>query len=192
MKKLIVIPMLVLMVMFTITSNARDTKRMMLNSERNSVRESKMERKEIREEDRNLVSNLSIDAFNVDFGNVKNVVWEKDPLFDIATFTKDGVNYEAFYNHESNLVGTANTKTFANLPMSAQKEIHKKFKGYSVDKVIFYKDNEDNDDDIYLYGTQFESADNYFVEMSNNGKNIVLQVNPQGNVFFFKELSKKS
>jgi len=188
MKKLIVISMSILMAMFFTTTNARDTKRMALNTEKNSTRESKMERKEIRTEDRNLVSDRSIDAFMSDFGNIPNVIWEKDPYFDIASFAKDGIKYHAFYNGKSKLVGTTTQKTFANLPESAKKEINKQYEDYSVDKVIYYKDNEEDDNNILLYGTQFESADNYFVELSKNNKNIVLQVNPEGIVYFFKEL----
>ncbi len=190
MKKVIVISMSVLMMMFTTTSNARGTKGMMLNSERNNVRESKMERKEIRKEDRNLVSDMSIEAFNSDFGNIRNVVWEKDPNFDKAMFTKNGMKCTAFYDGESKLVGTSTQEKFANLPKYAQKEIKKQYKGYSVDNVIYYKDNEGNDNNIFLYGAEFASADNYFVELSKKNENIVLQVNPEGNIFFFKELKK--
>ena len=172
------------------TSFARDTRRMTLNSERSSVKESKMERKEIREEDRNLVSDMSIEAFKTDFGNIKNVTWEKDPQFDIATFTQNGTKCQAFYNRESKLVGTTSNETFANLPKDAQKNIKKHYKGYTIDKVIYYKDNQDNNYNILLYGVQFASEDNYFVELSKKNDNIVLQVNPDGNVFFFKELHK--
>ena len=190
MKKLIVLSMSFLMVMFFTTANARNTKTMALNSGRNSAKESKMERKEIRTEDRNLVSDMSIDAFKTDFGDAQNVIWTKDPQMDIVSFTENGKNYQAFYNSESELVGTATHEKFANLPKYARKQINKYYKGYSIDKVIFYKDNQDNDYNTLLYGVQFESADNYFVELSKKNENIVLQVNPEGNVFFFKELRK--
>ncbi len=190
MKKLIGLSMSFLMVMFFSTSNARETKTMAPNSSRNSVKESRIERKVIREENRNEVSDLSKDAFYADFGNISNVTWERDPLFDIATFTKNGKSCEAFYDPSSKLVGTVIQKKFADLPKDAQKEIKKQYKDYSIDKVIFYKDNEGNDYNILLYGTQFENADNYFVELSNSAenKNIVIQVDPRGNIYFFKEL----
>jgi hypothetical protein len=54
--------------------------------------------------------------------------------------------------------------------------------------VIFYDDNEHNDNDMMLYGIQFEDEDNYFVELSKGSKQIVLQVTPEGNIFFFTEL----
>jgi hypothetical protein len=41
---------------------------------------------------------------------------------------------------------------------------------------------------MILYGIQFEDQDNYFVELSKASKKIVLQVNPEGAVFFFKDL----
>jgi hypothetical protein len=42
---------------------------------------------------------------------------------------------------------------------------------------------------MILYGNEFEDEDNYFVEMTNGRKTIVLQVNMEGNVSFFKDIS---
>ncbi len=194
MKKLIGLSMSFLMVLFSTISNAQEIKKVALNSEKNGVKESKMERKEIREEDRNLVSDMSINAFYADFGNIPNVRWEKDNLFDIAIFKKDGKQYKAYYDSSSKLVGTITSKTFADLPMDAQKQIKKEYKNYTIDKVDFFKDNENYDSsyDQFLYGMQFENADNYFVELSNKAQktNIVLQVTPEGDIFFLKELNK--
>jgi len=193
MKKLVVATMSILMVLISTTSNARDTRSMARNTKKNSAIESKMERKEIRESERNLVPEMAMDAFRIDFGNISDVSWERDHSMDIASFSKNGKQMKAFYDESSDLVGTTTPKTFAELPKYAQKQIKKYYKNYSIDKVIYFKDNESNDTDMLLYGVQFEDADNYFVELSNKNKNqnIVLQVNPDGQVFFFKDLHSK-
>ncbi len=191
MKKLVMLSMSALMIMFVTALNAQEAHKTAMNTEKNSVKhEKKMEKKEIRHEERNAVSDLSKDAFVSDFGKIQNVGWEKDNLYDIAIFTKDGAQYKAYYDETSKLVGTTTGKTFADLPKSAQNEINKKYKDYKIDKVIFFNDNEHNESDMLLYGTQFADADNYFVELTGNNKNIVLQVNPKGEMFFFKELHK--
>ena len=188
MKKLIGLSVSVLLLMVTTTSNATETKGIVPNTGKNRIKESKMERKAIREEESNEVSDLSMDAFKADFGNIPDVMWERDLLFDKATFTKDGKKYDAFYDNTSTLVGTATQKTYADLPKKAQNNIKRHYKGFSVDKVIFYKDNEDNVYNMELYGVQFNSNDNYFVELSKKNENVVLEVTPHGNVSFFRDM----
>lgn len=192
MKKLVIYSTAILMVLFSTSLKAQVENGMAMNSVRNLKKsETKAERKEVRREDRHLVSELSMDAFETDFRNASNVIWERDPFFDIASFNRNGHEYKAYYDHDSKLVGTTTDKTFADLPKDAQKQINKEYGDYHVDKVVYFKDNELNDNDMLLYGAQFEDADNYFVEMSDYGKNIVIQVNPQGEIFFFKELPSR-
>lgn len=193
MKKLVVATMSILMVLIVNTSNARDTRTMARNAKKGSTIESKMKRKEIRKTERNMVPVMDMDAFQTDFGNVPDVSWEKDQSFFVASFKKNGKKMQAYYDDMSKLVGTTTPETFADLPMYAQKNIKKYYKNYTVDKVTFFKDNTANDQNMLLYGVQFEDADNYFVELTNktDNKSIVVQVNPQGQVFFFKDLNAK-
>lgn len=192
MKKLIIYPATILMLMFSVTLRAQDKNKTAMTTMRSIKKsETKAERKEIRKEDRNLVSDMSINAFIDDFGNIPNVAWEKESPFDVAIYHKNGVEHKAFYDYNSKLVGTTTDEKFADLPKNAQNKIKKEYSTYKVDRVVFFKDNEANDTNMLLYGTEFESADNYFVEMSNKGKNIIIQVNPEGQTFFFEELRNK-
>lgn len=71
------------------------------------------------------------------------------------------------------------------LPLSAQKQIARQYKDYTVQKVIFFDDNEAVDTDMILYGSQFDDADNYFVELTKDNKSVVLQVSTEGLVGYF-------
>ena len=191
MKKLLFYSTAILIVLSFGTSQAQDTKKSAHNSTKDIVaKETKAEKKEIRKMDKNLVSDLSINAFYADFGKIPNVGWEKELGFDIALFTKDGKDYKAYYDQDSKLVGTTNVIAFADLPKKSQEEIKKHYNDYTVDKVVFFEDNDANDADMLLYGTQFSDADNYFVEMSNKTKSIVVQTNADGELFFFSEPHK--
>jgi hypothetical protein len=86
------------------------------------------------------------------------------------------------------LVGTTSPKTFTDIPVTAQKYINAKYRGYSKTNVLFFDDNELNDTNMILYGDQFDDADNYFVELRKNNKEIILQVSMNGEVSFFKQL----
>jgi hypothetical protein len=127
--------------------------------------------------------------FSSDFKDAKNVEWKRIDTYDKASFTgKDGQKMSAFYDIEGKLVGTTMIKTFADVPENAQKEIKKSYNDYTIDQVVFYDDNENNDTDMILYGTQFEDTDSYFVELTKGAGKIVLQVSPIGEVFPFKKL----
>lgn len=190
MKNLMIYSAAILMVLSFATSQAQDTKELSHNSAMNKVKkESKADKKEMQKMDKHDVSVLSKDAFYADFGKVSPVNWKNEDGFDVASFIKDGKEYKAFYDFNSKLVGTTTLKTFADLPDRAQQDIKKHYNDYTVDKVVFFEDYDANDTDMLLYGAQFSDVDNYFVEMSNKTKNIVLQVNSDG-VFFFSEPQK--
>ena len=157
-------------------------------------KELKVEKKELKTEkdaqkklDGDDVSYQSKEHFMLDFGNVPDVKWERDGIFDRATFTKDGKEMRAYYDFEAGLVGTTHHVTFADIPEKGQSKIEKDYKDYDVQAVIFYNDNEVNDSDMILYGTQFAHEDNYFVEMAKDNKMIILRVNPSGEVFYFMD-----
>ena len=148
----------------------------------------KEHRAERRAETRNDVSSRSKDSFYADFGQVKDVKWVRGPQFDEATFTKDGQKQTAFYDSHFVLVGTTASKKFADVPAKAQKDIQKQFKNYAIGAVVEYKDNENNDTNMLLYGTQFDDADHYFVTVSKGKEADVLMVKTDGEVSFFSKL----
>lgn len=134
------------------------------------------------------VSSIAKNNFVGDFGNVNNVKWRRFDTFDQATFMKDGKEMVAFYDDRGMLVGTTSQAAFTDLPASSQKDINEKYKDYKIGQVIFYKDNQDNDTDMIMYGVQFEDQDNYFVELAKGNSKIVLRIDIEGNVTLFKKL----
>jgi hypothetical protein len=159
------------------------------NKEGSSIKkEKKEERKALRKLEGKQASYQAKQQFAADFDNVTNVKWKRTNYFDEATFTKDGQTMTAFYDYNNQLVGTTEVKAFTNLPVSAQNSINKKYKDYSVQEVILFDDNEDNDTDMLLYGHQFDDADNYFVELQKDNKAIILQVDMLGDVSYFTNM----
>jgi len=101
---------------------------------------------------------------------------------------QNGQKVTAYYDDRSGLVGTTMHKHFNEIPASAQRYINREYKDYKITEVIFYNDNEANDTDMFLYGTQFDDADNYFVVLKKVDKTIILTVGPDGSVNLFKRL----
>jgi hypothetical protein len=150
-------------------------------------KEKREEKKELRKEDRD-VSYQSKQQFYSDFGNVPVQQWNRTSNFDEATFMNDGQETKAYYDIESQLVGTTTHKNFDDLPASAQKYINNKYADYTKGDVIFFDDNENNDMDMVLYGSPFDDSDMYFVELKKDNKDIILMVQENGNVSFFTQL----
>ena len=187
MKKLSLFALVVLFTAATMPSNAMQTvnaKKIRIVNETSNPH-SKKDHKKMKKDE---VNQLSKEHFIADFGNIKNVDWERTSDFDQATFKEHGKNMIAYYDDQSNLVGTTTIVKYANLPKNAQKEINDKYKDYKVGAVIYYDDNEQNDTNMVLYGTEFEDADNYFVELHSAKNNIVLEVSPEGEVSFFTKM----
>lgn len=150
--------------------------------------ERKQEKKELRKLEGQEVSYQSKEQFYRDFGDVPVSQWTRTPYFDEVSFVQDGESKIAFYDITAQLVGTTSRKTFADIPGYAQKYINNKYKDYTVKAVVYYEDNQDNDMDMVMYDTRFEDADMYFVELSKGSKQLILKVDPQGEVSYFTQL----
>ena len=77
---------------------------------------------------------------------------------------------------------------YPDLPEAGQKQILKEYKDYTVKKIVFFDDNENNDTNMVLYNSQFDGEDNYFVELQKDDKTIVVQVTPDGLTGYFTSL----
>ncbi|WP_205510652.1 hypothetical protein [Longitalea arenae] len=126
--------------------------------------------------------------FFTDFPNAAHVQWKRIG-YEEAAFTLNGKDMKAFYDYDHALIGTTTTADYTDLPANAQKEIAKRYRNFIPQFVILFDDNEYNATDMMLYGNAFDGADNYFVELSNNDKTIVVQVTMEGLVTFFKDIS---
>ena len=127
-------------------------------------------------------------SFYSDFGYIPISNWEITDQFDKISFMENNVLYTAYYDSNSDMVGTISNASVEDLPGHAQQDINKKYKGYTVANVIFYDDNESNQTDMMYYGQQFNDEDEYFVELQNDKEEIVVQVNTVGEVSFFRTL----
>jgi hypothetical protein len=104
---------------------------------------------------------------------IPSIQWERTDYFDNTTFIKDGLNKTAYCVSDSKLVGITSHKKYAALPAEAQKSIDIDYPGCDKREVIFFDDNELNETDMIVFGNQFEDADNYFVDLKTDNRQIV-------------------
>jgi len=125
--------------------------------------------------------------FSQDFPNAKYVTWA-DGKFVEASFLDNDVLKIAYYDEDNHLVGTTTDVDASALPEKARDHIDKIYPGYTIEKVVFFDDNEANDNDMFLYNHSFEDEDNYFPLLVKDSSKIILEVSPKGEVSFFENL----
>ncbi len=124
--------------------------------------------------------------FKQDFPNAKYVTWAYSEFVE-ASFLDGDVIKIAYYDEDNNLVGTTTDMDATALPAKARDHINKMYPGYTIEKVVFFDDNEANDTDMFLYNQSFDDEDNYFPLLVNGSKKIILKVSPEGRVSFFED-----
>lgn len=130
-------------------------------------------------------------SFNDNFGFVPNVSWEATPNFDRASFVRDGKALRAYFSKDGGLIGICSTLDLSNLPTKVRKQIEKKYGPDSIQELLEFRANEDNDLPSYpdLMSGDFESDDNYFVLVKgNNRSSLILEITQTGSISVFKKL----
>ncbi|MCO5237091.1 MAG: hypothetical protein M9933_12570 [Chitinophagaceae bacterium] len=146
------------------------------------------DRKKLQKLEGNDVSYQAKQQFLIDFNNAPVISSERNENYDEFTFLKDGKTTKAYYDADATLIGTIQMKTFADLPAKAQQHITKWYKDYTVGDVILFDDNEANEADMILYGTQFDDEDSYFAELQKDTQKIVVHIMMDGDVSYFTQL----
>ena len=134
------------------------------------------------------VSIESKNSFGIDFPKASEISWERTGAFDQVSFTSDGQRLTGYYDSDGSLVGTTTSKKLTDLPEKSQKILADKYADYNVGPIIFFHDNDQNDSDMVLWATQFDSEDLYFAELDKGPDRIVVRITPSGDVSYFTQI----
>lgn len=165
--------------------------RIVANPDKESHRQLHKERKEMRKEERlHSVDVATEKQFENDFPNALNVSWYQGSFAE-ASFDDGDIHKTAYYDTDHHLVGTTTVADYMMLPEKARELIAQKNKGYTIEKVILFKDNKANETDMSLFSLSFPDEDNYFPLLSKGSKNIILKVSMNGSVSGFQSYKHK-
>ena len=126
--------------------------------------------------------------FGSKYGKAYKARFARRNYFDVATYMKDDIEINVYFDNNGDFVGTTNVARFSDIPLKGQQNLKADYKDYTIRRVVFFKDNPKNDCDMMLYDIQFYDEDTYFVEMSKGNKTIVAQVDPKGKVYYFTSI----
>jgi hypothetical protein len=150
--------------------------------------------KEGAETNLNAVSAVTVNQFAYDFPDVTNIHFDRMDGHDVITYTENGRVNTAYYDDNSELLGTIRNRSIQDLPAAAQKEIADRYPDYKVVRVVRFNANTenesyiDNNSELPFYDDSSENSSNYFVELNNDNKAIVLMVGLSGEVSFFSTM----
>jgi hypothetical protein len=145
--------------------------------------------KEGAETNLNAVSAITRNQFASDFPGATNIHFEKTYVFDEVNYSQKGRKTTAYYDNNSELVGTVRNSSIHDLPAGALTEITDGYPGYTVVRVVRFNVNSGNESytdnsELPFYGEPSEDS-HYFVELKNDNKAIVLMAGLSGEVSFF-------
>lgn len=107
-------------------------------------------------------------AFSADFTNASSVTWKKSSDFYFASFTVSGIEFNAAYNEDGELVGVSKEISSAQLPLSVTMAVSKKYAGYNMLK--------------YVTEITLEGQTRYYVTVVNNKQAIHLKCDSTGEI----------
>ena len=126
--------------------------------------------------------------FSRDFPFAENVHYSVEKEFTKVSFTQGDEKMSAFYDESNQLLGTIQKETFDVLPHNAKNEILKDYAGYRIVDIVKFEDKENEGMDLLQYGTSSNDPDNYFLELKNDLKAIVVKVDLAGEVDYMGEM----
>jgi hypothetical protein len=127
--------------------------------------------------------------FTTDFPDAKDVHFTRIKSLNKVSFTQEKEKMSAYYDDMGQLVGTIQQESFADLPATAQKGILAKYAGYIIADVVRFDDNESDDKERIMYGISLNDADNYFVELRKDNKEILVEVDLSGGVKYLNTIN---
>ena len=113
-------------------------------------------------------------AFETAFPNATEVEWKVTADYTKASFVRDDVRNEAFYDPQGNFIGKSHAISLEKLPTTIKSSFAKKYGSYTVSEAI-----------------QFEGVEEtaYFISAENEKQSVVLKV-ANGDISFFKVTEK--
>lgn len=135
------------------------------------------------------ISILTKDQFEINFPKAANVRWTTIPGFSEADFTLGKSKMAAFYDFNNGLVGTGKYISYKELPAKGIENINRYFSNYSPEIVMYYNDNEQNENNMNLFGIFLDKNAYYALMKENNSnKEIVVQITLDGNASYFSDV----
>ena len=144
----------------------------------------------------NAVSVFTRDQFASDFPDATNIRFERTNGLNKVNYSQNGRKTTAYYDNNSELIGTFRNRSIRELPADAQIKIENEYPQFKVVEVLQFNVNSDNESYVDNSNTDLDFieniagkvSNNYFVELKNDNTAIVLEVGLSGEISFFSTI----
>lgn len=119
------------------------------------------------------VNQKILTSFKKDFSTAINVQWKalEENVYQ-AAFSNNGEQFNAYYNEEGELIGSARYISKANMPLLISKSLQEKYGTFLIRTAIEYNNGNET---------------SYFITMVSQYKSVVLQASPSGGLSVVKK-----
>lgn len=128
------------------------------------------------------VSYSALKQFEQEFGTAKDVSWKVNDQYVKASFTSEGKKMAALYDLQGSYLGAVEYLTYEQLPAKARTEIEKRFKDFNFSSALKIVNRPNSTGDFNDVGT-------YWVDLTNDVKQLYVSVSPSLSVALFKTIS---
>jgi hypothetical protein len=119
------------------------------------------------------VNQKILKSFKKDFSTATNVQWKalEENLYE-ADFSNNGEQFNAYYNEDGELIGSARFINKVDMPLLISKNLQEKYSDFLIRTAIEYNNGNET---------------SYFVTMVSKCKTVVLQASPSGSLSVVKK-----
>lgn len=114
------------------------------------------------------VNEKALSAFAKDFSGATQVNWQERENLYLVEFKMDGVNFNAAYNSEGELLSSSKGIRLEELPLVVTQAVNKKYMGYEIGN---------NAAEL-----TFEGTTNYFLTIANSRQVLFIRVDLGGHI----------
>lgn len=119
------------------------------------------------------VNHKILTSFKKDFSTATNVQWKAlDEKVYEAEFSYNGDQFNAYYDEEGDLIGSARYISKTNMPLLISKSLQEKYGDFLLRTAIEYNNGNET---------------SYFITMVSQCKSVVLQASPSGSLSVVKK-----
>lgn len=141
-----------------------------------------------KDEKKEEVSYFAANNFLSKYAAATNVKWTVTRDFQKATFVLNGSKMAAFFDINGDYIATTQYVGADKLPAISKSRLNKYYKGYTVEDVVRYDFDDQDDSHLFLLTGKRNYNTIYFASLKNSAENIVVKITPDGEISFLKNL----
>lgn len=134
------------------------------------------------------VSYFAENNFLSKYQAAKNVKWTVTNQFQKASFSMNGTKMAAFFDVNGDYIATTQYVDYEKLPAVSKSRLKKFYGNYTIEEVVKYDFDGQEDSNLYLLTGKRNYNTIYFASLKNEKDHMVVKITPDGEVSYLKDM----